>query len=159
MKKIMIFSTIIILLLCMVKEEQVIIPKEAIRFRIIANSNQEKDQKDKKEVLKEMTPLLMKVEKEDLSKTKQAIKESLPEFEQILKKKNQNYTIHYGKNYFPEKEYKNVYYPEGQYDSLVITLGSGKGENFWCVLFPPLCFLEDDVEYKSIVKEMIEKYF
>ena len=56
-------------------------------------------------------------------------------------------------------------YPAGYYESLVVTLGSGAGDNWWCVLFPPLCLLEaeetntDDIEYKSFVQEMIEKYF
>ena len=67
-------------------------------------------------------------------------------------------------NYFPEKEYKGVVYEEGEYESLVITLGNGLGENFWCVLFPPLCLLDteeepENVEYTSFVKEVIDKYF
>ena len=73
--------------------------------------------------------------------------------------------MNYGINYFPEKKYKGVIYEEGYYESLVITLGKGNGENWWCVLFPPLCLMEgednntDEVEYKSFVKEMIDKYF
>ena len=65
----------------------------------------------------------------------------------------------------PEKHYKGVTYKEGNYESLVVKLGEGKGENFWCVLFPPLCLLEaeesdkDEVEYKSFIKEIIDKYF
>ena len=76
-----------------------------------------------------------------------------------------NYNISYGINYFPEKEYKGVIYEEGDYESLVITLGDGLGDNFWCVLFPPLCLLEaeetdtDEVEYTSFIKEIIDKYF
>ena len=50
------------------------------------------------------------------------------------------------------------------YESLVITLGEGAGNNFWCVLFPPLCLLDteeepENVEYTSFVKEVIDKYF
>ena len=77
----------------------------------------------------------------------------------------EEYTIDYGNHYFPEKVYKGVKYPEGEYESLVVTLGDGLGENFWCVLFPPLCLLEaeesdkDEVEYKSFIKEIIDKYF
>ena len=47
----------------------------------------------------------------------------------------------------------------------MITLGDGLGDNFWCVLFPPLCLLEaeetdtDEVEYTSFIKEIIDKYF
>ena len=49
----------------------------------------------------------------------------------------------------------------GYYDSLVITLGNGKGENWWCILFPPLCMIDEktsEVEYKSIVMEILNKY-
>ena len=78
---------------------------------------------------------------------------------------NNTYNINYGTNHFPEKEYKGVIYQEGDYESLVITLGEGLGDNFWCVLFPPLCLLEaedtetDKVEYTSFIKEIIDKYF
>ena len=72
------------------------------------------------------------------------------------------YKINYGYNYFPEKEYKGVKYEEGYYESLLVTLGKGEGDNWWCVLFPPLCLIEgeeaDKVEYKSIVEQIIKKY-
>ena len=62
----------------------------------------------------------------------------------------------------PEKEYKGVKYKEGYYESWVITLGEGEGNNWWCVLFPPLCLVEaeeaDEVEYKFFIKELIDKY-
>ena len=47
------------------------------------------------------------------------------------------------------------------YESLVITLGEGKGDNFWCILFPPLCMIEDneEYEYKSIIKDLIKIIF
>ena len=78
---------------------------------------------------------------------------------------NTSYRINFGLNYFPEKEYKGIKYKEGLYESVLITLGEGKGNNWWCVLFPPICLLEaeetetNEVEYKSFVKEIIEKYF
>ena len=72
------------------------------------------------------------------------------------------YNINFGLNYFPSKEYKGITYDEGYYESLVITLGEGKGDNWWCVLFPPLCLLEaeesTEVEYTSFVKELLDKY-
>ena len=56
--------------------------------------------------------------------------------------------------------YNNEIYPEGEYESLVITLGDGEGDNFWCVLFPPLCFDEkEDYQYKSFIKEIFDKIF
>jgi len=87
--------------------------------------------------------------------------------EKVLKKKNYlvDYEVNYGYNHFPEKKYKGVIYEEGYYESIVITLGSGQGDNWWCVLFPPLCMMEsnsndiEEVEYKSFIKELIDKYF
>ena len=87
----------------------------------------------------------------------------------MIEMKHDNYDnnveVNYGMNYFPEKTYKGVKYKEGEYESLVVTLGKGEGNNFWCVLFPPLCLLEaeeddtNEVEYTSFVKELIDKYF
>ena len=81
----------------------------------------------------------------------------------LLKKENYNlgYTIHYGQNYFPEKNYKGITYDAGYYKSVLVTLGSGEGENWWCVLFPPFCLVEaeesEKVEYKFFLQELIEK--
>ena len=79
----------------------------------------------------------------------------------ILKDTDYGYDVNLGLNYFPEKEYKGVKYAEGYYNSLLVTLGKGEGDNWWCVLFPPLCLIEGDsseVEYKSLIKEILEKY-
>ena len=78
---------------------------------------------------------------------------------------NMDFKINFGDNYFPDKEYKGVVYDKGVYESLVVTIGDGHGDNWWCVLFPPLCLLEtseeevDDVEYRSWVVQMIERIF
>lgn len=173
MKKTLIIIAIIILILSSKKLETVIIPKEAIRFRVIANSNSEEDQKIKKEITnnlyKEFSKLKYKIN--DISDAKKQLELQIPIVESIVEEtleKNKlvkKYDINYGFNYFPEKEYKGVIYPEGEYESLVVTLGDGLGENFWCVLFPPLCLLEaektdtNDVEYTSFIKEVLEKYF
>ena len=73
------------------------------------------------------------------------------------------FEIKYGLNYFPEKEYKGVKYKDGYYESVVVTLGEGLGDNWWCALFPPLCLIEaeesTDVEYTTLVKTVIDKYF
>ena len=173
MKKTLIIIAIIILILSSKKLETVIIPKESIRFRVIANSNSEEDQKIKKEITnnlyKEFSKLKYKIN--DISDAKKQLELQIPIVESIVEEtleKNKivkKYDINYGFNYFPEKEYKGVIYPEGEYESLVVTLGDGLGENFWCVLFPPLCLLEaekadtSDVEYTSFIKEVLEKYF
>ncbi len=173
MKKLLIITMIIIIVLSITKKEIITIPNESIRFRIIASSNDKKDQQIKKELLKELTTSINEIEivPNNIEETRKIIEENIPKFEAIiektLKKNNysKNYKIEYGDNYFPEKDYKGTIYKEGKYESLVITLGDGLGENFWCVLFPPLCLLEtseeeiDDVEYTSFIREIIEKYF
>lgn len=173
MKKILIIIAIIIILLSNKKIETVIIPKEAIRFRVIANSNSEEDQKLKKEVTNNIYKEFSKVKYKanNISDAKKILTLQLPIVESIVtetlekNKLEKKYNINYGLNYFPEKEYKGIIYPEGEYESLVVTLGDGSGENFWCVLFPPLCLLETektdttDVEYTSFIKEVLEKYF
>ena len=151
--------------------QKLLIPDDAIRIRIIPNSNSAFDQdikmkvKDKLEIT--MYDLLKDAESsEDAQKIIQDNLELVDkDIKQILSDENydKGYEINFGKNYFPEKEYKGVKYEEGYYESLLITLGKGEGDNWWCVLFPPLCLIEGendtDVEYKSIVMEILNKYF
>ena len=154
-------------------EEEVIIPKDAIRFRVIANSNDLKDQQEKKKIAKTLGNNITKLLKNQnsLQETRTTLKKNINTFTTTIQEemKNDNYDnnveVNYGMNYFPEKTYKGVKYKEGEYESLVVTLGKGEGNNFWCVLFPPLCLLEaeeddtNEVEYTSFVKELIDKYF
>ena len=147
-----------------------LIPDDAIRIRIIPNSNSTYDQdmkaKVKEEVKISMYNLLKDVK--GSNEAKQIIMSNLDLIDSSIttlftkENYNQNYSVNYGLNYFPEKEYKGIKYNEGYYESLVVTIGEGKGDNWWCVLFPPLCLLEaedsTDVEYTSFVKEMLDKY-
>jgi len=170
MKKIIIFLAILITILSLNKEEKVVIPKSSIRFRVIANSNSKEDQIIKKKIVYNLSNNILELENKNMNieNSREYIKNTLPEFKEVIEQtlNNQNYKINYGINHFPEKEYKGTVYEEGDYESLVITLGDGLGENFWCVLFPPLCLLEaddeqdtTDIEYRSFIKEVIDKYF
>ena len=167
MTKKLIIIAIIITILCLNKQEQVTIPKESIRFRVIANSNSIEDQNLKKEIVNNLSKELSKTSNlKNIEESIKNIKRELPLFTEIVDKtlkdnnSNKEFHINYGKNYFPEKIYKNVVYKEGVYESVVITIGEGVGQNFWCVLFPPLCLIdEDNIEYKSAIKEVIDKYF
>ena len=99
-----------------------------------------------------------------ISEARSNINNYIPEIEKQINNYTTDYNINYGNNYFPEKEFKGVIYPEGEYESLVITLGNGLGDNWWCVLFPPLCLLEaeesnvEQTEYKFYVQEIINKF-
>lgn len=169
MKKIIIvlFCITIIVGLYNKEEKQILIPEQSIRFRVIANSDSKEDQEKKIEIKdavdKELNKLMINAK--DINEAREAIQNDISSIETILNHYNVPYKMNYGMNYFPEKEYKGVIYEEGNYESLVITLGKGQGKNWWCVMFPPLCLLEakenhlDDVEYKSFVKKVIENYF
>lgn len=166
MKKTIIILSIIISILVVNKESKVVIPKESIRFRVVANSNSEEDQSLKKEIIHNLKNNLIDNNPQNIVEERKYLKKQLPEFTKIVDKtisshkKSNKFTINYGKNYFPEKKYKNIVYKEGDYESLVITLGNGTGDNFWCVLFPPLCLIDEDAnEYPSIIQEIINKYF
>lgn len=153
------------------KEETVKIPDSAIRFRVLANSNSPRDQKIKEEVRdkmqKELYDLLENTR--NIKQARNLINSNMDNFNNILSEEMRNkeysYTIDYGMHEFPEKVYKGITYEAGEYESLLVTLGKGEGDNWWCVLFPPLCLMEaeetnsSDVEYKSFIKELIEKYF
>ncbi len=145
------------------KEEDIIIPDYAIRFRVIANSNTIEDQTTKyqvKNILEEKLNSLMTTAKNKEEATK-IIEENISWIRNEVNKYDKNNTVSFGKNTFPAKEYKGVTYPSGKYDSLVVTLGKGEGENWWCVMFPPLCLMDrnkENVEYKFLVQEIINSY-
>ena len=151
--------------------EKNIIPDEAIRIRVIANSNSEYDQDVKlkvKDIVEyDMYNLLKNTRK--ISEARKNIQDNLDylrdDIDKTLQKANYSlpFNINYGLNYFPEKEFKGIKYEEGYYESVVVTLGEGLGDNRWCVLFPPLCLIEaeesSDIEYTTMVKTIIDKYF
>ena len=156
------------MILCLCKREKTRIPNESIRFRVIANSNLEEDQRIKKEIAENIFQALKPTQSfKDIKEARSYIQDQLPTFTEIVEKTlkdnklDKTFHINYGKNFFPEKTYENEIYKAGEYESLVVTLGEGKGDNFWCVLFPPICFLDDNenIEYKSFFKELIHKYF
>lgn len=172
MKKLILIILIIGIFLFNNKTEAVAIPDDAIRLRVIPSSNSAYDQEIKMKVSKVLQKNLYNLLKDvkGVNNARKIINENLTKIDQsineILIKENYDlgYKIHYGDNYFPEKEYKGIKYEEGNYESLLVTLGNGEGDNWWCVLFPPLCLIEadesekDEVEYKFFIQELIEKY-
>ena len=178
MKKfILIILTVIVSILVYVNvnamEYDIVIPDLAIRVRVIANSNSLYDQSLKIKVQdiieNELSPLLVGVDNVDDARN--IISNNIDNLESDIEVLfiNENYTkdfiVNFGNNYFPEKDYRGIHYNEGEYESLVVTIGEGSGDNWWCVLFPPLCLLEadesevDDTEYRFFVVEMLEKIF
>lgn len=150
--------------------QEIIIPKESIRFRIIADDNTEASEeiKFKIKMLIELELSEILDEKDNFLSSKAKIENSLKRLENkvnsMLKKEKilESVQISYGSHFFPEKFYNGVKYESGFYESLVVILGNGLGNNWWCVLFPPLCNLENknysSEEYKLLVWEIIKKY-
>ena len=168
MKKVLVLVGIgiVYLMIGKITTDYQVIPKEAIRIRVIGNSNQKNDQTIKKEIKSDLEQYYYQLLKDikGVDSAREVIEKSIPEASKIVSsiQGNDNFTIQYGKNYFPEKEYKGILYEEGYYESLVVTLGKGSGKNWWCVLFPPLCLIDeetDEVEYRSLVVDLIQKYF
>ncbi|MCP8617421.1 stage II sporulation protein R [Salirhabdus salicampi] len=126
------------------------IPEESIRLRILANSNADVDQQVKRlirdEINKEITNWVEELVSIDDARA--LIQQRLDRIDvivgEVLKEHNieQSYDVEYGNVSFPTKLYGDFVYPAGEYEAILVTLGDGKGDNWWCVLFPPLCFLD-----------------
>ncbi|HIS86671.1 MAG TPA: stage II sporulation protein R [Candidatus Caccenecus avistercoris] len=147
-------------------DEEIIIPNNAIRFRVIANSDSVEDQMKKMEIksaVENKVYALINGENNAIE-VRNIIEDNMDTIKDIVEEYNVPYNINYGNNYFPSKTYKGVMYPAGNYESLVITLGDGVGANFWCVLFPPLCLIDNskedisDVDYQLYVKKLLKGF-
>ena len=166
MKKIIYIVLIISVISLWITEEKINkLPEDAIRFRIIANSNNQLDQTTKLLIKKDLETNLFPLLEQSTSseETKMIIKNNQQVIKNTIEKYNVPYSINYGENYFPEKTFQGITYDAGEYESLVISLGESTGNNWWCVMYPPLCLLEnktqqqDKVEYKSYLWEIISQ--
>lgn len=143
------------------------IKDEIIRFHVIANSDSEKDQKLKleirDEVIKYLEPKL--AQSKSINQSRKIIKENDKKVKEIarnvVKDKGYNYKIdsQLSKENFPEKVYGNITLPQGEYEAYRILIGDSVGQNWWCVMFPPLCFVDvtkGEVAYNETEKRMDE---
>jgi len=131
-------------------EEAIVIPEEAIRLRILANSDSDEDQEIKRQIRDEVNASITNwvADLTSLEEAREVLKSHLPEIQKIAegyvqeRGLQQEVKVEFGKANFPTKLYGQFLYPAGEYEAIVISLGEGKGANWWCVLFPPLCFLD-----------------
>ena len=136
---------------------------QILRLHVIANSDDPVDQATKLKVRDAI--LAYEAERLD-SRSETALHESilgdgeglLAAVEESLKESGANYGAHLalGRYYFPERSYGGEVYPEGEYEALLVVLGNGTGQNWWCVLFPPLCILE--LPYGEIEDEEMQSF-
>lgn len=140
------------------------------RVHIRANSNEDIDQgvkyAVKESISNYLTPLLSEVK--SYNKAIEVVKNNLNVIEEIadsvLKINNFTYgaKVSVRKEEFPVRTYENLTLEAGIYDALIVELGSATGDNWWCVVFPPLCFVgnsndSNKINYKSFVYELINK--
>ena len=126
------------------------ISDSVFRLHVIANSNSKEDQNLKLEIrdnlLKYMNSLLLNTSsKEDaINIAENNIEEFYKIAENTISKYGYNYPINISveKSNFPTKIYGDVTLPAGTYDALKVKIGSASGKNWWCVMFPPLCFVD-----------------
>lgn len=144
------------------------IADEIFRFHVLANSDTKSDQELKMKVKTGIVKYLEETLQTGKSRedTKKKIQMYLPQIErwaqQIIKENGSDYSVSasVGTSWFPEKTYGVCTFPEGEYEALRIEIGEAKGHNWWCVLYPGLCFLEDsyavvDEEGKKQLQEVL----
>ena len=121
-----------------------------IRFHVIANSDSDEDQELK---FKVRNRVLGKVQNalegsQGAAQTRAYIEKNLEEIEacarQCVRAEGYDYNVkaRIGVTAITAKQYDDVYFPAGSYEALTITIGEGKGQNWWCVVFPPLCLVD-----------------
>jgi len=143
-----------------------------LRLHIRANSNSFQDQQVKylvkQEIVNELTPIFSNIHGRD--QAMHSLKSNLGRIEavasRVLVQNGFDYGVRVGmrSEFFPTRAYsRGVTLPQGVYDALIIELGSGQGDNWWCVIYPPLCFLDNNiggergVVYRSRLQEIIRR--
>ncbi len=133
-----------------------------VRLHVIANSDSDEDQALKLKV----RDAILDHAKSDFTK-KEDVQNSLDTYREIAQKviddNGYNYTAEaeYGNFHFPTKHYENISLPAGSYDAVRIRIGKAEGKNWWCIMFPPLCFVDgttstayaEEKLFKSVSKE------
>lgn len=126
------------------------IATEIIRFHVRANSDSEADQQLKLQVkdrvVTYMEPLLR--ESQDIEQSRQILEEQTENIRTLaldtLREAGSDYdvAVYFENSYFPMKSYGDVTFPPGEYEAFRIDIGAHDGKNWWCVLYPPLCFVD-----------------
>lgn len=143
---------------------------EYLRIHIRADSNDSEAQavkyKVRDRVVEYLTPVVANCQtKGQATEKMQAVLEEIERVaEKVLKENGFSYgaTAIIDEEDFPTRIYGEYVLPAGKYSALILRLGSGRGDNWWCVVYPPLCFVGNqnaNIVYKSKIKEIIDKFY
>lgn len=177
MKKFIIaFVSLVVLIVgvvCVFSNKEKVSESHYLRIHVRANSNKAEDQRVKysvkEAVVDYLTPLI--AEGASFEQAYNVINIHLGDIENIADKVllehgfNYKSTARLNEEYFPTRSYAEYTLENGYYDALILELGTGEGNNWWCVVYPPLCFIGNegtDVEnltYKSKILEIIKNFF
>ena len=141
---------------------------EYLRIHVRANSNNECDQavklKVKDAIVEYLVPVLSNCDTK--LKAQKAVEDNLSDIVIVAKETLEKEGYFYGakagiKNEeFPTRVYNGLTLSSGYYDALIIELGSGEGDNWWCVVYPPLCFTgTGEIEYKSKIYQIVKNFY
>lgn len=146
------------------------ISQKVIRFHVIANSNSTEDQALKLKVRDNVINYTKEILKNSssITESRDILTENIPIIKNIatntlaLQNNYDNVEVVLSNSYFPDKSYGDFTFPEGEYEALKIIIGEGKGNNWWCVMFPPLCFTDIDKctidnESQKLLQENLSK--
>ena len=147
--------------------------EQVLRLHVLANSNSVFDQSVKLKVKDEVSKYMAQ---KGVSSFEDAIyianaqkDEIIKTANRVLKENGADYTaqVELGEYYFPKRTYNDLTFKEGNYNAVRLKLGKAEGENWWCVMFPPLCLLDsgaygydissqEQVQFKSLIFEVLE---
>ena len=172
MKKFLIFLMILFCVMPLMGCSKDDTNSQVIRIHIRANSNSNVDQDIKlvvrDEILKYVTPLIAKCK--DSSDVKNVLTNNALKIDKIansvLEQNGFDYTAKskITNEYFPSRSYNGKIFKSDYYDALIVNLGTGSGNNWWCVAYPPMCFVGEDcgtgnIKFKSKLLELINKFW
>lgn len=149
------------------------ISESVFRLHVIANSDSKEDQDLKYKVRDKLIEYMNTLVPNCSNKSEiiSIVSNNIDEFKQIaqnvIKSEGFDYDIHVsvGNFEFPTKTYGDISFPAGFYDALKVEIGSAKGQNWWCVMFPPLCFVDvtsgivPDESKKDLKENLSEEEF
>lgn len=170
------YKWVIVLLLCTaffnsfdISEEYA--TDELIRFHVLADNDGAQAQADKLAVKDAVVAFMQEELKDsgDIDESRRIIQKDMPMMQKIALETlhtrgiEENVEIVYGNFYFPLKYYGAFALPAGEYEAVRIIIGEGRGQNWWCVMFPPMCFTgasEDLGAYSDCApkKEIVVKW-
>jgi stage II sporulation protein R len=138
--------------------------EEVLRFHVRANSNSVKDQALKLKVRDAVGGYLETLlsDADNLEQSKTVTEINLDEITRIasdtIKEAGASYDVSAAvtTEWFPQKQYADAVFPQGNYEALIINIGSGKGRNWWCVMYPNLCFQGTVYEKEANSEKLLE---